>query len=149
AAVTRHPGYAALSSPAGRSATRARAGALTPAPRRGQPYASVRQLQRELQQPRRARRQDAPEVRRVEIRDRQAEVRVVEDVERLGTELEPDVAAQREAPHERHVDVRVRRPARDVPAGVAERPGLGQWVEPPEGRSADPLLDGAGSRVRV
>src|SRR5690606_28213628 len=134
AAVTRQPGYAALCSSRRGSAASVRAGALTPAPphRPSCASASIGQLQRELQQPRRAGRQDAPEVRRVEVRDRQAEVRVVEDVERLGTELEPDVAVEREVPHERQVDVHVRGPARDVPARVAELARLRQRIEPAE-----------------
>ena len=108
------------------------------------------QLQRELHQPRRPGREDAAEVRRVEVGHRQAEVDVVEHVEHLGAELQPRVAAT--AAKSRTSDTStlvIAGPARDVAAGVAELAGLRLDVEPLERGAADPRVDRVRPGVRI
>ncbi len=68
----------------------------------------------------------------------------------FGAELQPQAVGQREVAHERHVDVGVAGPARDVPAGVAELPRLRERVETLERRAAEiHSIDGVRPVVRI
>src|SRR5947209_11419234 len=77
-------------------------------------------LHRELENSRIVCGEDSTEVRGTEARSRIVEVRVVDQVEGFAARLEAEALGQAEGPHERCVEVQLRRSGDYIAAEVAE-----------------------------
>ena len=102
-----------------------------------------------MHQSRRTCRQDSAEVRGVQVGHRQAEIGVIREIENLSPELDPQATIDGKGTDERHVDVGVRRSARDIAAGIAELAGLRLRIETFERRPTDPCIDGVRTSIRI
>src|SRR5216683_173977 len=109
------------------------------------PERSEQQFQSKLNVPRVLRRQDVPEGRRPNENVGQAEVGPVEQIERLGPELQRDSLAKGRVLHQGKINGLERRSVENIASGVAET-AVGRNYER---RGVEPKVRGLVGTVRV
>ena len=104
-------------------------------------------LQRELHQPAWLRSLDLAEIRRIDVVFRQAEIRVIEDVEPFSAELNRFAFGDFEIFQCGKIPLLQSGTLRNVSAGVAELPGLCNRIEPLESARTKPAVRSSGART--
>src|SRR5690242_8158414 len=98
------------------------------------------ELQRQLNDSTRQSLVDLAKRRRADVVVREPEIRVVNDVKELRSELEAHGFAYRDILEQREIPLLKRRPGHDVAARVAELSGLSSRIQPLKRTGVEPLL---------